>query len=44
MTTLKNVTFTVKQLTVSLIKNYPVAVLFAFFALLILPGFSAFIG
>ena len=44
MTTLKNLTYTLKQAIVTTVCNYPKVVLLAGFLLLIGPGFFSLIG
>jgi len=44
MTTIKNITYTLKQLIVSLIVNYPLPILAVLFTLVLLPGIASLIG
>ena len=44
MITLTNITYTAKQLIVSLICNHPKVVLLGIFILLITPGFASLFG
>jgi hypothetical protein len=44
MTTIKNLTYTLKQVVISIVTNYPIPVLLIGFVCMLIPGIASLLG